>query len=140
MGARMEFLPERIKNYYKKKLIPKEHQECKAFWDYCQVVLKLGLSVIHIPNEGKRSFQYGKTLKKIGLTKGALDYIFFIPNKRWHGLLIDIKTIDKKGKKPSSKEQQAFIENALKQGYYASYAYGCDEAIRIYKDYINDKI
>ena len=121
------------------ELIPSEYEECKAFWQHCQVVLKLGRSAHHIPNEGIRDSWFLKALIKIGLVPGVLDFFIQRQNINWHGLYIDMKRKDLKGKK-TDPDQDAFIENALKDGYYASYAYGCDEAIKIYTDYIHNKI
>jgi hypothetical protein len=121
------------------ELIPSEYEECKAFWHYCQRIIRLGRSVHHIPNEGMRQSWYTKALIMIGLLPGALDYFIQKPNQKWHGIYIDMKRKDQREKNKDS-EQEAFIENALKDGYYATYAYGCDDAIKIYTDYINNRI
>ncbi len=121
------------------EIIPTEREECVAFWDYCQRVLRLGKSVYHIPNEGMREGWYAKALVKIGLTPGVLDFFFQKHNKRWHGLYIDMKRRNRQNHKKDA-DQEAFIENALKDGYYACYAYGFDDALRIYTDYVNDKL
>lgn len=121
------------------ELIPSEYEESKAFWQYCQRVLRLGMSVHHIPNEGMRESWYTKALIRIGLLPGVLDFFIQRVNKKWHGLYIDMKRKDQRGKK-TDEDQDAFIENAIKDGYYASYAYGCDDAIKIYTDYVNNRI
>lgn len=119
--------------------IATEYEESKAFWQYCQRILKLGKSIHHIPNEGMRESWFARALVQIGLLPGVLDYFIQRPNLKWHGLYIDMKRKDKRGKK-TDEDQDSFIEHALKDGYYATYAYGCDDAIRIYTDYINNKI
>ena len=128
-----------ILNLKTQTIIPSEHQECKVFWEYCQRVLRLGLSVFHVANEGMRETWYTKSLISIGLTPGVLDYVFLIPNNKYHGLIIDMKRIDEREKKKKP-TQEAFIENCIKSGYYASYAYGCEDAIKIYTDYVNNKL
>lgn len=97
------------------------------------------MSVFHVPNEGKRDEWYAKALGRIGLTRGVLDYVFLVANEKYHGLIIDMKRIDERYKKKKP-EQEAFIENAFKRGYYGSYAYGCADAIKIYTDYINNRL
>ena len=128
-----------ILNLKTQEIIPSERQECLLFWEYCQTKLKLGLSVFHVPNEGKRDEWYAKALKAIGLTPGVLDYIFLKPNHKWHALIIDMKRRDERSK-PKKATQEAFIENAMKEGYYATYAYGFDDALKIYTDYVNNRI
>jgi len=121
------------------EIVPTEYEECKAFWQYCQKVLKLGKSVHHIPNEGMRESWFAKALIRIGLVPGTLDYFFQRSNNKWHGLYIDMKRKNQRDKKKNL-DQESFIENALKDGYYAAYAYGCDDAIKIYTDYVNNRI
>ena len=121
------------------EIVPTEREECVAFWGYCQRVLKLGFSIFHVPNEGIRETWYTKALIAIGLTPGVLDYVILIPNAKYHALLIDMKRSNERHKKKNA-NQEAFIENALKQGYYACYAYGFDDALKIYTDYVNNKL
>ena len=55
---------------------------------YCNL---LGIDVVHIPNEGKRSYQYAARLKRIGMQKGFPDLLFPYPRKNAHGLYIEMK-------------------------------------------------
>lgn len=118
---------------------PTEYQECRAFWDYCQIVLKLGKRVFHHVNEGKRTYAHTQALKNIGLTPGLLDYQFLIENDKYKGLWIEMKRKDGINKK-KNKEQDEFIALLLDSGYYACYSYGYEHAIRIYKDYVNNRL
>jgi len=97
------------------------------------------MSVFHVPNEGMRDAWYTKSLISIGLTPGVLDYVFLVPNEKWHGLVIDMKRINERGRK-KRENQEAFIEKCLENGYYATYAYGFDDAIRIYRDYVENRL
>lgn len=128
-----------ILNLKTQELVPSEYEECKAFWQYCQKILRLGMSIFHVPNEGIRESWYTKALINIGLTPGVLDYFYIKANQKWHGLIIDMKRRDLRGKETDPK-QDAFIENAKKNGYYASYAYGFDDAVKIYTDYVNNRL
>ncbi len=122
-----------------KTLIPSEFKECQAFWDYCQRVLRLGLTLIKHANEGKREAWYGCALKSIGLTPGVCDYQYLVSNGKYHTLWLEMKKIDERNKKKRP-EQDAFIEMLNKNGHYATYAYGALDAIRIYTDYVNNRL
>lgn len=121
------------------KIIPSEYEECKAFWDYCQKILRLGMRIIHHANEGKRDEWYGRALKRIGLTAGVFDYQYVVSNDKYHSLWIEMKRKDGR-EKPKRPEQEAFMEMLNSNGHYATYAYGCEDAIKIYTDYVNNRL
>jgi hypothetical protein len=120
-------------------LIPSEYEECKAFWQYCQKVLRLGKKIHHIANEGIRDSWYTKSLINIGLTPGVLDYHYVPRNDKFIGLWIEMKRIDGREKKKDA-DQEEFIAMLNENGHYATYAYGCDHAIKIYTDYVNNRL
>lgn len=97
------------------------------------------MTIYHIPNEGKRDEWYAKALINIGLTPGILDYHYIPRNDKYLGLWIDMKRIDQRGK-AKDVDQERCIEMLLKNGHYATYAYGCDDAINILVNYVNNKI
>ena len=119
--------------------IPTEYQECKAFWNYCQTVLRLGKTIVHHANEGRRSGWYGNSLCNIGLTRGLCDYQLVVSNKTYHGLWIEMKRRDAYNKK-TNPEQDEFIAILLAHGHYATYAYGWEDAIRILIAYLADEV
>lgn len=122
-----------------KNLIPSEFEECKAFWAYCQTVLRLGKKIVKHCNEGMRDDWYTKALINIGLTPGLLDYQFWISNEKYHGLWIEMKRRDQRNKKKDN-DQEEMIALLNKNGHYATYAYGWEDAIRIYTEYVNNKL
>ncbi len=63
-----------------KPLYKNEAEFAQLFWEELQWRKHPDLMAWHTPNEGKRSFAYGKSLKKEGMTAGVLDYIFILPN------------------------------------------------------------
>jgi hypothetical protein len=73
------------------------------------------------------------------MRKGLPDYQYPLKNATYASLWLEMKRIDQreKEKKP---EQDAWLEKLRKAGHYATYAYGCEDAIRIYNDYINDRL
>ncbi len=128
-----------ILNLKTQTIIPSEFKECQAFWEYCQRVLRLGTTIIKHCNEGQRDEWYGKALRTVGLTPGVCDYQYLVSNGKYHTLWIEMKRANERERKKRP-EQDAFIEMLLKNGHYASYAYGCDDAIRIYTEYVNNKL
>lgn len=139
MQCHTESYPLRKNRQTYMRLIPSEYQECKAFWDYCQKVLKLGYTLIHHANESQRPPKQANSLKSIGMTPGVCDYQYIISNKKYKGLWIEMKKQGYQNRKKRP-EQDAFIDSLNSHGYYATYAYGCDDAIRIYNDYVNDRL
>lgn len=119
--------------------INKEAQEQIAVMDWCRwqenhyPELKM---IFHIVNEGKRSTRVGLELQKMGMKKGIPDICLPIPNKRYHGLWIELKA-DKT--KNATKEQKEWIEKLNDRKYKAVVAYGAEEAIDIIKKYLNIK-
>ena len=109
---------------------PTEEEEqgvVKQFCELCKITL------VHIPNEGKRSYIAGAKLKAIGLQKGFPD--LFVPEARngFHGLFIEMKR--DRTRKPT-KEQKEWIELLNEKGYLAVVAYGADEAIATIRSYM----
>lgn len=120
-------------------LIPSEYQECKAFWQYA-VAMRFNDDLVKNANERKDNDPWFiKALFAIGFRKGLLDYHYIVPNGKYHGLWIEMKRKDELGKK-TKPEQDEWIERLQKRGHYASYAYGCDHAIKIYTDYVNNRL
>lgn len=101
-----------------------EDDEQEAVVMYCNL---LGIDVSHIPNEGKRSWQYGAKLKRMGLQKGFPDLFFPYARKNAHGLFIEMK---RKGEKPTV-EQIAWLKKLKERNYKAFLCQGFDEAKRV---------
>jgi hypothetical protein len=99
----------------------------------------LGEHLIKNVNEGKRTPQFGRNLKAIGMRPGLLDYQFIVPNDKFHSLWLEFKRVDGRNK-AKDPLQEEWIAKLNKNGHYAIYAYGADDAIHIYQDYINNRI
>jgi hypothetical protein len=115
-----------------------QHAEALASWFEIQYP-HLILLFHHSPNEGKRSWRFGRSLKRMGMRRGWPDYNLALPRGEYHGLYIELK-------RPSafSKRQPAHQSEVLKKlssmGYYCTYAFGFDDArLRIDK-YINNTV
>ena len=79
----------------------------------------------------------GTKLKRLGVKPGVFDLFFARPNKKFHGLWIEMKR--KKGAFIST-HQATWRHLMESQGYVAKYAYGFDEARQIILDYIDNKL
>lgn len=120
-------------------LIPSEYQECKAFWQYAQMIPLLKKFLAKHANERIGHSWFTKALIAIGMRPGLLDYQWPVRNNKYIGLWIEMKRIDQRDKAKDA-DQDEWIANLLEIGHYATYAYGCDHAIQIYNDYINNRL
>ncbi len=85
-----------------------------------------------VPNGGKRNITTAKYLKAEGVMPGVSDLILLIPNRHYHGLLIEMK-------KPGGRQtasQVNFQTAAEKQGYLYAIAHSLDEFMSIIKNYL----
>lgn len=101
-----------------------EDDEQEAVVTYCNL---RGIDVVHIPNEGKRSYQYAARLKRIGMQKGFPDLFFPYARKNAHGLFIEMKS--DKGK--PTVEQINWLKKLKERDYKAFFCHGFDEAKRV---------
>lgn len=111
-----------------------ETEEAKALMDWVQTQPLLRKYLIHIPNEGKRSWWLGKQYKHLGLKSGVSDYFLPIPVPPYHGCWIELKRTKMYRINLAQKE---WIDSMLKMGYSAHFAFGAEEAIKILCDYLN---
>lgn len=128
-----------ILNLKTQTLVLTEYQECKAFWQYACL---MGFNDDLIKNANERlgdTNWFIRALYAIGFRKGLLDYQYIVSNDKYHSLWIEFKRRDHTEKK-NKREQDEWIERLLKRGHYAAYAHGCDEAIKIYTDYVNNRL
>ena len=65
-----------------------EDEATIAVVEYCSL---RGVTVAHVPNEGKRSPQQGAKLKRMGMQKGFPDLVVPLPRGNYHGLYIEMK-------------------------------------------------
>jgi hypothetical protein len=90
----------------------------------------------HIPNGLRRHILEAKKLKKMGVMPGVPDLCIPIPNKKYHGLYIELK---RTGGGLVSPAQLIWIEKLNNNGYMATIANGFDEAAKVVEGYLNDK-
>ena len=87
---------------------------------------------LHVPNEGERTFNASVLLKRMGLKKGAPDFLIFDPPPKQpntRGLAIELKNAEGTGRRP--KEQAAFLASLRARGWLAHFCDGYEEARRL---------
>lgn len=89
-------------------------------------------TVIHSPNEGKRTNRYGRTLKEMGMRPGVADLQILEARHGYIGAFIEVKT--KIGK--VSPKQKEFLEFAERKGYFTKVTWTLDEAIEVIRWYL----
>ena len=118
---------------------PTETQEQIALIDWAAVMqgryAELAL-LFHIPNEGKRSYQAGGQMRRMGLKRGVPDLCLPVARGGWHGLFIEMKSA--KGR--PTPEQREWCKALQEQGYAAIIAHGWREAAEQIEAYIKGKM
>lgn len=92
--------------------------------------------LISIPNGGLRNMKVAMKLKAEGVTKGVSDLFLALPNGKYAGLWIEMKTM--KGR--ASKEQLEWIERMKEVGYEAVVCKGHEEAIQVLEEYLGQRL
>jgi len=92
--------------------------------------------LFHIPNGGSRNAIEAKNLKRQGVKAGVPDLFLPLPNKKYHGLFVEMKY----GKNRPTPNQKEWIEYLNSVGYLAVICYGAEQALDIIKKYIADKV
>ncbi len=112
---------------------PDEDQEQQAVVEYCDL---MGIPIVHIPNEGKRSAAYGAKMKRMGLRSGFPD--LFVPLARggYHGLFIEMKAEGGR----ATPEQKKWVAKLNAHGYRATVCVGADAAINELNKYFYGRV
>lgn len=118
---------------------PNEYQECKAYYEWACLHPILREYLVKHVNEGKRSKLQGLYLNLIGLKKGLPDYQFPVPNGKYIGLWIEMKTRDEANKKQKI-EQINWLKKLQAKGHYATFCFGCEDAIKVTQDYLANRL
>lgn len=93
---------------------------------------KFGSLLFAIPNGGRRDAITVKSLKDEGVIRGVADLMLAIPNGKYHGLFIEMKTATGR----QSKEQVLFQRMVEAQGYRYVVCHSLEEFIKCIKIYI----
>ena len=90
------------------------------------------LNLIAIPNGGARSVVEAAIMKGEGVTAGAADLFFFYPSGRYHGLAIEMKSMDGTWRESQKKWAKA-IEDV---GYKYVLCRSFEQFVSTIEDYI----
>lgn len=92
--------------------------------------------LFHIPNGGSRNPIEARNLKYQGVKAGVPDLFYPVPNKKYHGLFIEMKF----GKNKPTKPQKEWLEYLNSVGYLAVVCYSADEAFKVLNKYFADEV
>lgn len=124
----------------KNKSFASEEAEQMALIRWCQYHPELRNYMFHVPNGGFRNVIEGVKFSRLGVKQGVPDLWYPVPKKSYHGLVIELKRMDRKNTKNGglTPTQKWWIENLNEMGYLAVVAYGFEEAVSVIKNYIED--
>lgn len=91
--------------------------------------------IFAVPNGGKRHISVARYLKAEGVKAGVPDVVGLIPNKKYHGFVLEFKT----AKSRATKSQKVWLASLADLGYCAAIVRSADEAIRVTDSYINNR-
>lgn len=124
-------------SYYRAIPVPTESEEQQALFRWAAyesaAIPELKL-LYHIPNEGKRSRATGGRMKAEGLKSGVPDICLPVARGGNHGLYIELKRTKNSS---TSSAQLEWLENLMKQGYYACICKGWEAAKKEILKYLN---
>jgi VRR-NUC domain len=113
----------------------REHKEQKTVIQWAVIsegVFPELAMLFAIPNGGQRNVIVAAKLKAEGVKRGYPDLGLDVARGCYHGLRIEMKAPDGDTKP----EQRDWLRNLTTQGYFATTAWGADEAVNIIKMYL----
>lgn len=102
------------------------------------------VNAFHVPNGGSRSkilirgklvCVEGEKFKRMGVKPGVSDVLILVPRGKYHGAILELKTEDGK----LSPEQESFLRQCAKDGYYAAALFSFNEFTETVTWYLNLK-
>lgn len=110
-----------------------EHQIQVALFQWMRISNPKTI-MFSIPNAAKRSPQLANYMKAEGMLAGVSDIFLMKPNKKYHGMFIELKSA--KGK--LTDQQKYFLEQAKAQGYATCVCFSFEEAQAAITNYLHD--
>jgi hypothetical protein len=119
---------ERRKPHRGRSIGPTEYDEHVIVADWLRAK---GLLWLHPANGEARNIVTGARLKRMGVSKGASDFIIFTQPPGKHGITGVAIEMKRAGATPSSvsKEQRDWLDALTKEGWRTCVAFGADDAI-----------
>jgi len=119
--------------FIKKYNFPTEREEQKTLIQYLRA---RGIPFYAVPNGGSRNPIEAKNLKAEGVSAGVPDICIPVPNKKYHGLYIEMKR--QKGGRVSEKQKE-WIDRLNQNGYLAVVCRGFKEAKIVVEKYMEGR-
>jgi len=88
----------------------------------------------HFANERKCSVQTGRTLKRMGVKKGVLDFFLALPQNGCHGFWLELKV----GNNKLTPEQVQFMNRKTQRGYLCAACWGWEAGKELLLTYLRD--
>jgi len=114
-----------------------EHEEQKSIIRWAHVKTREVPDLVRlfaVPNGGKRTQAQAAWAKAEGLKVGVPDLWFPVSRRGYHGLVIELKTLDKASK--TSPEQDDWLAWLLERGWFSKMCRGADDAIKTIAIYL----
>jgi hypothetical protein len=102
------------------QIVPTELEEHLLLADWLNLN---NIFFVHIPNEGQRSIATAARLKRMGMRKGAPDFMIF------GGSLNVAIELKRQKRSKTSREQIEFLERLEELGWTTKLCYGAQDAI-----------
>ena len=100
-------------------------------WFYLKFAEYRGL-LFHVPNGGLRTAATAATMKRIGVVSGVADLLFLVPRGTYHGLCIEMKSLNGK----QTKRQREWQQKVEQQGYKYVVCNSYEKFRETIKDYL----
>lgn len=110
-----------------------EQEKFNKWFD--EVLWPKGYRWFHPANGGRRNLIEGAKFKRMGVKKGVPDIFMPVPRKDYHGLVIELKGLDR-NLCDVTPEQENWINWFNAHNYYSRVAFGFEEAKKIVLEYL----
>jgi len=117
---------------FKRYNFPTEREEQKKLVEYLKFKR---IPFYAVPNGGSRNKIEARNMKAEGVSAGVPDICIPVPNKRYHGLYIEMKR--QKGGRVSDKQKE-WIDRLNQNGYLAKVCRGFKEAKEVVEKYMEE--
>ena len=97
----------------------------KAVMEWVNLKPTIKNFIIHIPNEGKRSARYGKSLKDMGMRPGVADLFIAMARHECNGAWIELKSTNG----VLTEQQKEFLHDMEEQNYFTQVCGSIESAI-----------
>ena len=110
-----------------------DHQQALFVWSKLMQTKYPELKLLHaIGNGGKRNLIEAARMKREGVLAGVSDIMLPVARNGFHGLYIELKV----GKNKASDNQEWWLSETTKQGYYSVVCVGWVEASEVIERYL----